>query len=209
MKKFFEQYGGVALGILAVLVLIAMITPVGNIIKTSLQGTATKFSGNINGQVDTAMAGTSEAQNGALREGATVLPPEQGGTPVVPGTPEPTPSPGPETSTVPPVEPVTPENYSGYVTEPGKYFVNLTCENKSQKPGAIPMSYCLDYEINVFVGKELAGTSSEKVINYTSYKDFNSPTSETTNFTKELGSWTGWINDGIPSSTRLVATQKW
>ena len=52
------------------------------------------------------------------------------------------------------------------MTEPGKYFVNLTCENKNQKPGAIPMSYCLDYEINVFVGKELAGTSSEKVINY-------------------------------------------
>lgn len=52
MKQFFEQYGGVALGILALLVLIAMITPVGNIIKTSLQGTTEKFSTSINGQAD-------------------------------------------------------------------------------------------------------------------------------------------------------------
>ena len=53
MKQFFEQYGGVALGILALLVLIAMITPVGNIIKTSLQGTVQTFSTKMDGQVDT------------------------------------------------------------------------------------------------------------------------------------------------------------
>lgn len=53
MKKFFEQYGGVALGILALLVLIAMITPVGNIIKTSLQGTVETFSFGIEKQTDT------------------------------------------------------------------------------------------------------------------------------------------------------------
>ena len=52
MKQFFENYGAVALGILALLVLIAMITPVGNIIKTSLQGTVHKFSSSINSQVD-------------------------------------------------------------------------------------------------------------------------------------------------------------
>lgn len=52
MKQFFEQYGGVALGILALLVLIAMITPVGNIIKTSLQGTVHKFSTSINSQLE-------------------------------------------------------------------------------------------------------------------------------------------------------------
>lgn len=52
MKQFFEQYGGVALGILALLVLIAMIIPVGNIIKTSLQGTVHKFSSSINAQTD-------------------------------------------------------------------------------------------------------------------------------------------------------------
>lgn len=52
MKHFFEQYGGVALGILALLVLIAMITPVGNIIKTSLQGTVETFSSGIDNQTD-------------------------------------------------------------------------------------------------------------------------------------------------------------
>ena len=50
MKKFFENYGAVALGILALLVLIAMITPVGNIIKTSLQGTVQTFSTRIEEQ---------------------------------------------------------------------------------------------------------------------------------------------------------------
>ena len=53
MKQFFEQYGAVALGILALIVLIAMITPVGNIIKTSLQGTVQTFSTKMNGQADT------------------------------------------------------------------------------------------------------------------------------------------------------------
>lgn len=52
MKQFFEQYGGVALGILALLVLIAMITPVGNIIKASLQGTVQTFSSGIESQTD-------------------------------------------------------------------------------------------------------------------------------------------------------------
>lgn len=53
MKHFFEQYGGVALGILALLVLIAMITPVGNIIKNSLQGTVQTFSTKMESQADT------------------------------------------------------------------------------------------------------------------------------------------------------------
>ena len=53
MRQFFEQYGVVALGILALIVLIAMITPVGNIIKTSLQGTAQTFSTKMDNQVDT------------------------------------------------------------------------------------------------------------------------------------------------------------
>lgn len=52
MKQFFENYGAVALGILAFLVLIAMITPVGNIIKTSLQGTVQTFSSGIKSQTD-------------------------------------------------------------------------------------------------------------------------------------------------------------
>lgn len=62
MKQFFEQYGGVALGILALLVLIAMITPVGNIIKTSLQGTAETFSTQIGAQTDTALERAAYAQ---------------------------------------------------------------------------------------------------------------------------------------------------
>lgn len=53
MRQFFEQYGAIALGILALLVLIAMITPVGNIIKISFQGTAQTFSTKMDGQVDT------------------------------------------------------------------------------------------------------------------------------------------------------------
>ena len=68
MKKFFEQYGGVALGILAVLVLIAMITPVGNIIKTSLQGIVNKFSNSMTNQLDAAMSSTSAAQNSATNQ---------------------------------------------------------------------------------------------------------------------------------------------
>lgn len=65
MKQFFESYGGVALGILALLVLIAMIAPVGNIIKTSLQGTTNKFASSMNGQLDDAMVATAEAQESA------------------------------------------------------------------------------------------------------------------------------------------------
>lgn len=68
MKQFFESYGGVALGILALLVLIAMITPVGNIIKTSLQGTTNKFASSMNGQLDDAMVATAEAQKNAEHE---------------------------------------------------------------------------------------------------------------------------------------------
>ena len=44
MKQFFEEYGGVALGILAVLVLIAMVSPIGNAIKGSLTGITNSFS---------------------------------------------------------------------------------------------------------------------------------------------------------------------
>lgn len=65
MKQFFEQYGAVALGILALIVLIAMITPVGNIIKTSLQGTSHKFATSMNGQLDAAMESSNKAQMSA------------------------------------------------------------------------------------------------------------------------------------------------
>lgn len=62
MKQFFEQYGGIALGILALLVLIAMITPVGNIIKTSLQSTVHTTAASIESQTDT----MTESMNSAL-----------------------------------------------------------------------------------------------------------------------------------------------
>ena len=62
MKQFFENYGAVALGILALLVLIAMITPVGNIIKTSLQGTVQTLSTKIDDQTDT----MTESMNAAF-----------------------------------------------------------------------------------------------------------------------------------------------
>lgn len=44
MKQFFEEYGGVALGILAVLVLIAMVSPIGTAVKTSLTSVTNSFS---------------------------------------------------------------------------------------------------------------------------------------------------------------------
>ena len=44
MKKFFEEYGGVTLGICAVLVLIAMVSPVGAKVKDSLTGIVNGFS---------------------------------------------------------------------------------------------------------------------------------------------------------------------
>ena len=65
MRQFFEEYGGVALGILALLVLIAMITPVGNIIKTSLEGLVTTFSTKMATQLNTAMTGAGNAQTNA------------------------------------------------------------------------------------------------------------------------------------------------
>ena len=37
MKRFFEEYGGIALAILVVLVLIAILSPVGGKIKGSLK----------------------------------------------------------------------------------------------------------------------------------------------------------------------------
>ena len=68
MKQFFEQYGGVALGILALLVLIAMITPVGNLVKTSLQGTVHKFSSSINSQTDN----ITESMNSAFKNANSI-----------------------------------------------------------------------------------------------------------------------------------------
>lgn len=214
MKKFFETYGGIALGTLAILVLVAMVTPVGNIIKTGLQGTVSKFYISMKGQVDTAMVGAKEAQNSANDSDMNFAEPDE--TPVVPDTPEPipeptpepaptpTPTPEPEAPVTPPVEIITPENYDGYITEPGKYFINALCINQDQKPGgAIPMPYCLNYEINVFVGKKNAVTgeyeSSEKTINYTEYQGYDLSASKTTNYTKKLGSWTGWRDTGKPS----------
>ena len=54
MKQFFEEYGGVALGILAVLVLIAMVSPIGNAIKGSLTGITNSFSQKMNAGLNTA-----------------------------------------------------------------------------------------------------------------------------------------------------------
>ena len=48
MKRFFEEYGGIALAILAVLVLIAIVSPVGKGIKNSLTGVANNFAGKMN-----------------------------------------------------------------------------------------------------------------------------------------------------------------
>ena len=48
MKRFFEEYGGIALAILAVLVLIAIVSPVGGKIKESLTGVAKGFGEKMN-----------------------------------------------------------------------------------------------------------------------------------------------------------------
>ena len=67
MKQFFEEYGGVALGILAVLVLIAMVSPIGNAIKGSLTGITNSFNQKMNAgltnatnSVDTAITNVSK-----------------------------------------------------------------------------------------------------------------------------------------------------
>lgn len=54
MKQFFEEYGGVALGILAVLVLIAMVYPIGTVIKNSLTGVTNNFANKMNTGLDNA-----------------------------------------------------------------------------------------------------------------------------------------------------------
>ena len=43
MKSFFEEYGLVILGILAVIVLICMVSPLGEAIQKSLESINTKF----------------------------------------------------------------------------------------------------------------------------------------------------------------------
>lgn len=54
MKQFFEEYGGIALGILAVLVLIAMVSPIGTVIKNSLTGVTNNFANKMNTGLDNA-----------------------------------------------------------------------------------------------------------------------------------------------------------
>lgn len=54
MKQFFEEYGGIALGILAVLVLIAIVSPIGTVIKNSLIGVTNNFANKMNTGLDNA-----------------------------------------------------------------------------------------------------------------------------------------------------------
>ena len=54
MKQFFEEYGGVALGILAILVLIAMVSPIGETIKTSLKSVTDTFADKMTNGINTA-----------------------------------------------------------------------------------------------------------------------------------------------------------
>ena len=56
MRQFFEEYGGVALGILTFLVLIAMITPMENLIKISLEGLVNTYSTKMSTQLNTAVS---------------------------------------------------------------------------------------------------------------------------------------------------------
>ena len=49
MKRFFEEYGGIVLAILVVLVLIAIVSPVGKGVKNSLTGVANNFASKMNG----------------------------------------------------------------------------------------------------------------------------------------------------------------
>ena len=67
MKQFFEEYGGVALGILAVLVLIAMVSPIGEAIKTSLTGVTSTFAEKMNNGIGTA----TKAVDGTITNAAS------------------------------------------------------------------------------------------------------------------------------------------
>ena len=66
MKQFFEEYGGVALGILAVLVLIAMVSPIGDAIKTSLTSVTSTFAEKMDNGIKTA----TEAVDGTITNAA-------------------------------------------------------------------------------------------------------------------------------------------
>lgn len=235
MKQFFEHYGAVVLGALALIVVIVMITPVGNIIKTSLHGVSEKFHHSVNSQTDVAMSAAHGAQNSAMDHYHEGTPGEPSETPVVPSDPDTPVTPNPEHPVAPePPEDITfdslctfsevttvyhryckydsanktnyKENPScvGEVTskwdeepseerpckcqvitktyqyqEPKCKFgkpvtleAYFSCFNKDQKPGgAIPMPYCLNYEINFY-----------------SYSPANG-----------IMKWSGWLDSGKPS----------
>lgn len=75
MKRFFEEYGGIALAILAVLVLIAIVSPVGSKIKESLTGTAKGFDNKMKNGLDNSgfgFGGTTEGGGGGTKPEQTV-----------------------------------------------------------------------------------------------------------------------------------------
>ena len=62
MKRFFEEYGGIALAILAVLVLIAIVSPVGKGVKDSLTGVAENFANKMNSGLEGADGGSTSGE---------------------------------------------------------------------------------------------------------------------------------------------------
>lgn len=64
MKSFFEEYGFVILAAIVVILLIAMCTPLGNVVKQNITGIMNSFSGKTNSMLneglDTALNTTKD-----------------------------------------------------------------------------------------------------------------------------------------------------
>lgn len=52
MKSFFQEYGFVILAAIVVILLIAMCTPIGSIIRTQIETIATNFSGKAENKIN-------------------------------------------------------------------------------------------------------------------------------------------------------------
>ena len=65
MKSFFEEYGLVILGILAVIVLICMVSPLGTTIQNSLKDIVTGFDGSVDQAVTDAFEKVKTAHKSA------------------------------------------------------------------------------------------------------------------------------------------------
>ena len=65
MKSFLEEYGFAILAAIVVILLIAMASPVGNLIRDSIKGVVVKFSNKTNSMLDTTLNQSAQDVAGA------------------------------------------------------------------------------------------------------------------------------------------------